>query len=88
VSIEALRIPVVIRSFRSGGDDDLKSLQRRDDLVRAAEMLVENLELNVALDPGPIGGFEGYILIIVEDCAANRHVSHPMHAHGYVLAVS
>ena len=53
------------------GDDDLEALQRRDDLVRAAEMLVENLELDVALDLRPVGDFEDDVLIIVENCAAN-----------------
>ena len=71
VSIEALRMPVVIRSFRSGsasitaagkrgalahGDDDLRSpFSAAMTLVRSAEVLVENLDLDVAFDLRPVG---------------------------------
>ena len=55
------------------GDDDLEALQRRDDLVRAAEMLVEDLEFDIALDLRPVGDLEHDVLIVVENCAANRH---------------
>jgi hypothetical protein len=40
-------------------------------------MLVENLELDVALDLGPIGDLEDDVLVIVENCAANCHDFHP-----------
>ena len=88
VSIEALRMPVVMRSFRSGSASmtlrgkPVRSrmattignpLQRGDDLVGPAEMLVEDLEFDVALDLRPVGDLEHDVLIIVENCAANRH---------------
>ncbi len=84
-SIEALRMPVVIRSLRSGSfsitargkpvrsrmaHDDLEALQRLDDIVRAAEMLAEHLDVEIARDLRPIGQFEGNVLVVVEDRAA------------------
>src|ERR1700684_311547 len=55
------------------GDDDLESLERRDDVVGPAEMRVEDLDVDVALDLRPVGDLEHHVLIIVENCAANRH---------------
>ena len=55
------------------GDDDLEVLERRDDLIGPAEMLVEDLDIDVALDLGPVGDLEHDVLIVVENCAANRH---------------
>ncbi len=55
------------------GDDDLKTLERGDDLVGPAEMLIEDFEVDVALDLRPVGDLEHHVLIIVENCAANRH---------------
>ena len=87
-SIEALRIPVVIRSFRSGS----ASITARGKAVRSrmaqtmakpcsaamtlswrAEMFVEHLDLHVALDLRPVGKSQRDVLIIVENCAAQRH---------------
>ena len=70
------------------GDDDLEALQRLDDLIRAAEMVVENLELDVGLDLGPIGDLEDDVLVIVENSAANRHDFHPDTRLSLGLAVS
>ena len=70
------------------GDDDLEALQRLDDVIRAAEMLVEDLELDVTLDLGPIGDLEDDVLVIVENCAANRHDFHPDTRLSLALAVS
>src|SRR5271170_583685 len=36
-------------------------------------MFVEDLDVDVALDLRPIGDLEHHVLIIVENCAANRH---------------
>ena len=84
-SIEALRAPVVMSSLRSGsfsitargkrralahGADDLEALQRLDDVVLRAEVLVEHLDVEVALDLRPVGHREGHVLIVVEDRAA------------------
>ena len=92
VSIEALRMPVVIRSFRLGSASITcfgkpvrsrmatmmsKSLQRRDHLVGAAEMRVEHLDVDVAFDRGPIGGAQGNVLIVVENCAACAMIDPP-----------
>ena len=55
------------------GADDGKALQRRDDLVLRAEMFIEHPDLHVALDLRPIGKSERDVLIIVENCAAQRH---------------
>ena len=57
------------------GDDDRKLLERRDDVSRPAEMLVENLDVHIAFDFRPIGDFMVHILIVVENCAARRHDS-------------
>ena len=57
------------------GDDDLEPLQGRDNLVRSAEVLVEDFEIDVAFDLRPIGAFEDHVLIVVENCAANGHSS-------------
>ena len=88
VSIEALRMPVVMRSFKSGSasitlrgkpvrsrmaTDDLESLERGDDVIGPAEMRIEDLDVDVALDLRPVGDLEHHVLIIVENCAANRH---------------
>jgi hypothetical protein len=67
-----LRIPVVTRSFSAG---DGKVRKRRDHVVRAAEMLVEHLDLDIAFDFRPVGQSERDVLIIVENCAAERHVA-------------
>ncbi len=98
MSIEALRMPVVIRSLRLGSASITclgkpvrsrmamtmaKSLQRRDDLVGPAEMLVEDLDVDVALDLRPVGDLQRHILIVVENCAPNRHdVSTPFASPG------
>ena len=88
VSIEALRRPGGDQELQVGqgiddplreagsfahGNDDLEALQRRNDLVRAAEMFVEDLEFDIALDLRPVGDLENDVLVIVENCAANRH---------------
>src|SRR3984885_9563243 len=36
-------------------------------------MRVEDLDVDVALDLRPVGDLEHHVLIIVENCAANRH---------------
>ena len=68
-SIEALRMPVVIRSLRSGSAssvaqerralahhaDDREALERGDDLVGAAERLIEDLDLDVGAERRPVG---------------------------------
>ena len=54
-------------------DDDLEILKRRDDLVRAAEMLLEDLDVDLALELRPVGDLEDDVLIVVENCAAQRH---------------
>ena len=85
MSIEALRMPVVIRSLRSGsfsmtargkrgalahGADDLEALQRLDHIVGPAEVLVEHLDVEVARHFRPVRRLERDILVIVEDCTA------------------
>src|SRR4029077_19921095 len=68
------------------GDDDLKTLQRGDDLVGPAEMLIEDRDIDVALDLRPVGDLEHHVLVIVENCAANRHdASTPCKNPGVVL---
>ena len=47
--------------------DHCTIFKRRDDLVRPAESLVIDAELDVALDTGPIGHRFGHVLIVVED---------------------
>ena len=85
MSIEALRMPVVIRSLRSGSF----SITARGKPVRsrmaqtiwnpcsalttlsgAAEVLVEHLDVEVARDFRPVRHLERDVLEIVEDCTA------------------
>ena len=78
-------MPVVIRSLRSGSfsitargkavrsrmaQTIWKPLQRLDDVVGAAEVLVEDLDVEVALDLRPVGHRERDVLVVVEDRAA------------------
>ena len=63
------------------GDDDVEALERRDHFVGSAEMFIEDFNVHVAFDRRPVGDLEDDILIIVENCAANRHNSStPRHA--------
>jgi len=57
--------------------DNGKTLECLDDLVRGPEMLVEDLDRDIALHLRPVGHGERHVLVVVENCAANRHVSHP-----------
>ena len=50
--------------------DDGKSLQRLDDVVVAAEVLVEHLDVDVVCDFRPVGARERDVLVVVENCAA------------------
>ena len=61
-------------------NDDRKTLQRRNDLVGAAKMFVKYFDLDLVLDLGPVGELERHILVIVEDCATNRHFCRPSFA--------
>src|SRR6516162_8649638 len=60
------------------GTDDLEALQRLDDVLLAAEVLVEDLAVELGSDFRPVGRFEGDVLIIVENRAATaRHCRFP-----------
>ena len=86
-SIEALRMPDVSSSFRSGKllqrgfeerralahhADDREALQRGYRRLLVGERLVEHLHLDVG--DRPVGELRGDVLIVVEDRAAVRHV--------------
>jgi hypothetical protein len=66
------------RGALAHGADDLEALQRLDDVVPAAQMLVEHLDVEVACDLRPVGDFERNGLVVVEDrAAAARHGEYP-----------
>ena len=60
------------------GDDDLKSLQRGDDFVGSAEMLLKYFDFDAVFDLAPIGDLERHVLVVIEDRAANCHVASPI----------
>jgi len=47
-----------------------KPLSARGDVLRPAERRVEDRELDILGEPGPVGHLEGHVLIVVEDGAA------------------
>src|SRR5262245_14939868 len=60
------------------GADDVEALQRLDDVVLAAQMLLEHLDVEVGGDFRPIGDFKRDVLVVVEDRAAMaRHGEYP-----------
>src|SRR6516225_8687174 len=60
------------------GADDLTTLQRLDDVLLPADVLVENLAVEIVRDLRPIGRFERNVLIVVENRAAMaRHCRCP-----------
>src|SRR5215813_13302509 len=73
-SIEALRMPVVIRSLSLGSFSITargKAVRSRlHHIVRCAEMFVEDLDVEIARDLRPVGRLESHVLVVVENCAA------------------
>ena len=98
-SMDALRRPgrdqqLQVRQFlddgaREGGAlahraHDVEALQRLDHVLLAAEVLVEDLDVEIARDLRPVRYLEYDILVVVEDRAAlARHGECPWLARGW-----
>ncbi len=59
------------------GADDLEILQSADGISGAGERLVEHGEVDAIADRSPVGQFQRNILIVVENCTAQRHLGSP-----------
>jgi hypothetical protein len=51
-------------------------------------MFVKYFDLELVLDLGPVGELERHILIIVEDCATNRHFFPPRFTAQFIFHVN